>query len=79
MRVAIEKIDVEHAASTTAPHVTLSLGVATMTPDDATNPSALLSAADEALYEAKKGGRNRACGRDLTADPVPRAELRKPS
>jgi diguanylate cyclase (GGDEF)-like protein len=79
MRAAIEKLHLEHGASPTAAHVTLSLGVATMTPDDASIPSALLSAADEALYEAKKGGRNRACCRDLSAAPVPPEELRKPS
>jgi diguanylate cyclase (GGDEF)-like protein len=38
--------------------VTLSLGVAAM-PDDADNEARLLDAADRALYQAKKDGRNR--------------------
>jgi diguanylate cyclase (GGDEF)-like protein len=66
MRSAVERLRLEHAASSTAPHVTLSLGVATMVPDDAVDPASLLAAADEALYESKKGGRNRASYRDLS-------------
>ena len=38
--------------------MTLSLGVAVF-PDHAEDPDGLLRRADEALYEAKKGGRNR--------------------
>lgn len=40
--------------------VTASFGVACL-PDDAANPEALLRKADEALYNAKHGGRNRVC------------------
>jgi diguanylate cyclase (GGDEF)-like protein len=39
-------------------HVTISLGVAALPPDGRTGPE-LLAAADQALYAAKRGGRNR--------------------
>jgi diguanylate cyclase (GGDEF)-like protein len=39
--------------------VTVSLGVATMKPRYADHPSALVKAADAALYESKAAGRNR--------------------
>ncbi|MBK7875094.1 MAG: HDOD domain-containing protein [Planctomycetes bacterium] len=41
-------------------HVTASLGVAERTADTAT-PDALIKCADEAVYAAKSGGRNRVC------------------
>ncbi len=49
----------EHQRSTIANHITISLGVASL--DTIPDPSldALISAADEALYEAKRNGRNR--------------------
>ena len=40
------------------PSVTASIGVATM-PEDGSDPQALIAAADEALYEAKRAGKNR--------------------
>ena len=40
--------------------VTVSIGVATRD-DKNTTPKQLLKAADQALYKAKKGGRNQVC------------------
>ncbi len=40
--------------------VTLSIGLASF-PEDGTEPVALLARADQALYDAKRGGRNRVC------------------
>ena len=39
--------------------VTISLGVATSSPGDASSPESLVALADEALYRAKRAGKNR--------------------
>jgi diguanylate cyclase (GGDEF)-like protein len=39
--------------------VTISLGVATAAPGLATSPESLVASADEALYRAKRAGKNR--------------------
>jgi len=66
MRAAVEGLRIDHASSPTASHTTLSLGVATMIPTEATAPETLLAAADEALYDSKNGGRNRVSFRAAT-------------
>jgi len=59
VRLAIEKIGITHDFSATSDHVTASVGSATMIPNDQNSIEALVSAADQALYEAKRSGRNR--------------------
>ena len=48
-----------HRASPVAAHVTVSIGVAVCLPSRAVTSAALCAAADAALYEAKRQGRNR--------------------
>src|SRR5690606_8985957 len=54
---AINQLALPHAASRTAKHVTVSIGVATLEPAKVDNPQQLLELADGALYAAKQGGR----------------------
>lgn len=62
IRAAVAGLEIPHAASTTAPHVTLSLGVACAVPKADRSPVGLLDAADRQLYAAKMDGRNRVKG-----------------
>ncbi|MDB5892767.1 MAG: hypothetical protein JWQ88_298, partial [Rhodoferax sp.] len=55
----LAEADIAHAASPTAPSLTLSIGVACAVPDREFKPEALVDAADAALYRAKNQGRNR--------------------
>jgi diguanylate cyclase (GGDEF)-like protein len=66
----LQRQAVPHAASTVSEVVTASVGVATAVPHLSTSPERLVTAADEALYEAKAIGRNRIRSRDLTATDV---------
>lgn len=60
MRAAVESIDFPHAYSGIASHVTISLGCLSEKVTDQTSDQLLLRV-DEALYAAKKQGRNRVC------------------
>lgn len=56
-----------HDASPVGPHVTVSVGAAVLTPGGDADASALVRAADAALYRAKEAGRDRAV---LASDPA---------
>jgi len=55
-------LGITHQGSTVADRVTISAGVAVYEPGAELSPENLLKAADQALYRAKSGGRNRVCG-----------------
>ena len=61
IRTALCDVAIEHKKSEVASHVSLSLGVAFAVPHKGGNPEELVSAADGALYKAKKQGRNQVC------------------
>lgn len=60
LRERVSALQIEHRSSPFA-HVTVSIGVASIVPsrDNGTGAQQLLGAADAALYEAKRQGRNR--------------------
>jgi len=56
----IADLQIEHKASDIADVVTISVGAAVMLPAESNEPDQLLRKADDALYEAKEQGRDRA-------------------
>lgn len=59
IRAEVEAVALPHVGNEVASSVTLSLGVATLLPGADGQPWTLVSQADQALYQAKEGGRNR--------------------
>ena len=59
LRSAVEDLRIEHEGSDASSFVTISAGVAGVIPEHDTPPSALVFRADQALYRAKRAGRNR--------------------
>jgi diguanylate cyclase (GGDEF)-like protein len=59
LRRDVEAAAMRHDNSTIAPYVTVSVGVAAVTPTKERSPERLIAAADRALYAAKAQGRNR--------------------
>ena len=64
IRHAVMGLKIAHGAPRAGVHVTLSVGVATQVPTSDVAPDGLLGQADQALYAAKRLGRNRVTSSD---------------
>jgi two-component system chemotaxis family response regulator WspR len=71
VRRAVEELHIEHSASAATGYVTISIGVASMDAKRDGTLTALVEAADVALYEAKKLGRNRVFVSTRSMDRTP--------
>jgi diguanylate cyclase (GGDEF)-like protein len=58
MRAAVEALNLKHVGSRASDRVTISVGVAAVVPPEKSEPATLIAAADQALYRAKREGRN---------------------
>lgn len=58
IRAEIQQLKMPHAQFEVSEYVTLSLGVTCMIPSQELSPEELVTIADQALYAAKKQGRN---------------------
>lgn len=65
VHAAVAAMDIPHAASPTAPQLTVSIGWASEIPHSLRLPADLLARADKALYQAKQDGRNASRGYSL--------------
>lgn len=70
LRARIEAAALPHPDSAVAAHVTVSIGVAALAPEQMRTPDRLILAADHALYAAKARGKNRVAGVARSSDAM---------
>ena len=68
VRQTVEKLALQHSCSRVKPIVTLSLGVASVIPAQHMEADGLIEVADQALYQAKKTGRNKVASGHIPMD-----------
>ena len=64
LRQAVESLQIRHESSTTARHMTVSVGLVTCQAHPDLLVDTLMQRVEQALAQAKSEGRNRVCGRD---------------
>ncbi|NVJ49395.1 MAG: diguanylate cyclase [Gammaproteobacteria bacterium] len=73
LAAAVEKLAIAHKKSTCAPHVTISIGLASQLPGSQASRQQLLKQADRSLYKAKNSGRNQVYGTMSAINEAPAA------
>lgn len=76
LRKDIIDLAIHHEGSHVAPTITVSVGVALADPSSGRSLTGAIQAADEALYEAKQGGRNRVVFKDASESEVETGNFR---
>ena len=57
IQTTVQALEIEHRLSAVSPHLTISLGIATVSSTANGSPQELIAAADQGLYQAKSDGR----------------------
>jgi diguanylate cyclase (GGDEF)-like protein len=76
IRRDVLELAIPHSGSQAAKHVTVSVGLAFAKPETSRSLAGAIQAADEALYQAKREGRNRVVFRDSDSDDVETGNFR---
>ena len=76
IRREVLELAIPHAGSQAAKHVTVSVGLALAKPETSRSLMGAIQAADEALYQAKREGRNRVVFKDSDSDDVETGNFR---